>query len=159
MPSILHHAIHLAWCKMGAGLIWSEKKEKYNFTCPKNHGCTSITSQFVADDNSFVLGLLCYRWLSFCSYESSLHMVFTWFCWLFAFFLSFFGLCLLVFFICLVLLMDGFPSLIFIYRVFFKLDPRYVWLLESYVGIWWMGMFHRCACIERKSSRSSKVSF
>ncbi len=29
-------------------------------------------------------------------------------------------------FICLVLLMDGFPSLIFIHGVFFKLDPRCV---------------------------------
>jgi hypothetical protein len=33
----------------------------------------------VVDDSSFVLGLPCYRWLSFHSYESSLHRVFTWF--------------------------------------------------------------------------------
>jgi hypothetical protein len=41
--------------------------------------CTFVTSQFVANDNSFVLGLLCYHWLSFRNHESSLHRVFTWF--------------------------------------------------------------------------------
>jgi len=32
----------------------------------------------VAYDNSFVLSLFCYHWLSFHSYESSLHRVFIW---------------------------------------------------------------------------------
>ncbi len=36
-------------------------------------------------DNTSVLSLLCYHWLSFCNHKSSLHSVFTWFCWLFAF--------------------------------------------------------------------------
>ncbi len=36
-------------------------------------------ARFVADGNSFILGLLCYSWLSFCSDESSLHWVFIWF--------------------------------------------------------------------------------
>jgi hypothetical protein len=39
--------------------------------------CTSITSRFVANDNSFILNLFCYRWLSFRKHESSLHRVFT----------------------------------------------------------------------------------
>ncbi len=47
---------------------------------------------FVADDDSFVLGLLCYRWMSFCSHGSSLHKVFTWFL-----LIVFFELCRLVF--------------------------------------------------------------
>ncbi len=38
-----------------------------------NSYCTYIISQFVTNDSSFVLGLLCYCWLSFHSYESSLH--------------------------------------------------------------------------------------
>jgi hypothetical protein len=74
-------------------------------------------SWFVVDDNSFILGLLSYGWLSFCCHESSLHMIFTWFlfCWLFAF-VWVVSTCV---HICLaLLLMDGFPSLIFIYRVF-----------------------------------------
>jgi hypothetical protein len=57
--------------------------------------CTSITTWFVVNDNSFTLGLLCYHWLTFCSYESSLHKVFTWFL-LIVCFCFFFGLCLLV---------------------------------------------------------------
>ncbi len=40
----------------------------------------------MANDSSFTLSLLCYRWLSFHSHESSLHRVFTfYFRWLFAF--------------------------------------------------------------------------
>ncbi len=41
--------------------------------------CTFVTNRFVVDDNSFVLGLLYYRWLSFRCHEYSLHSVFTWF--------------------------------------------------------------------------------
>jgi hypothetical protein len=52
-----------------------------------------MVSIFVIDDSSFVLSFLCYHWLSFCSHESSLHKVFTWF-WLIVLFN---GLCLLVF--------------------------------------------------------------
>ncbi len=33
------------------------------------------------------------------------------------------------------------------------------WHLEYYVCIWWMGMFHRSACIWMRSSRSRKGSF
>jgi hypothetical protein len=45
-----------------------------------------LTSSFVVDGSFFVLGLLCYCWLSFHSCEFSLHRVFTWlFGWLFAF--------------------------------------------------------------------------
>ncbi len=57
--------------------------------------CTSVTSWFVADDNSFVLGLLCYRWSSSCSQRSYLHRVFTLFLFIICFCFSF-GLCLLV---------------------------------------------------------------
>jgi len=61
--------------------------------------------------------LFCFRssllyWLSFHGCESSLHRVFTWF--LFILWVVF--TCV---FFCLVLLMDGFPSLIFIYKVSF----------------------------------------
>jgi hypothetical protein len=39
--------------------------------------------QFVTNDKSFVLGLLCYCWLSFHTHESSKHKVISWyFCWL-----------------------------------------------------------------------------
>jgi hypothetical protein len=38
---------------------------------------TFVISWFVANDNFFVLGLLCCCWLSFCSHESSLHRVLT----------------------------------------------------------------------------------
>jgi hypothetical protein len=37
--------------------------------------CASIISWFVADDYFFILSLLCYRWLSFCSLGSYLHKV------------------------------------------------------------------------------------
>jgi len=39
--------------------------------------CIFVTSWFVTNDSSFLLGLLCYGWLSFCDHESSLHKVFT----------------------------------------------------------------------------------
>jgi len=39
--------------------------------------CIFVTSWFVTSDSSFLLGLLCYGWLSFCNHESSLHKVFT----------------------------------------------------------------------------------
>ncbi len=70
----------------------------------------------MANDNFLVLGL-CYCWSSFHNRGSYLHRVFS----------LFFVDCLLLFFlwvvstrafICLVLLMDGFLSLIFIYMVF-----------------------------------------
>ncbi len=68
----------------------------------------------MTDDNSFVLGHLCYHWLSFCTHESSLLRVFAWFCccWLFAFvyFILFFGLCLLVFSFALYFWWIGFHS-------------------------------------------------
>jgi hypothetical protein len=38
--------------------------------------CTFVINRFVENDNFFVLGLLCYYWLSFRSHESSLHSVF-----------------------------------------------------------------------------------
>ncbi len=77
----------------------------------------SAASPFVTDDSFFILSLLCCCSLviSF-RCDSSLHKVFT--------------DCSLLFFIwvvftcvriCLVLLMDGFPSLIFIYQVFLSL--------------------------------------
>jgi len=52
--------------------------------------CTSITSWFVINDNFFILGFLCYHWLSFRNYESFLHRVFIlfYFCWLFTFVFS-----------------------------------------------------------------------
>jgi hypothetical protein len=61
----------------------------------------------------YTKGLLCYRWLSFCSCESSLHRVFIWFYWFyfillivcFCFFLWVVSSCI---FICLLLLMDVF---------------------------------------------------
>ncbi len=58
--------------------------------------CTSVISQFVVDDNFFILGLLCYCWFSFCSHESFLHKVFIWFL-LIVFIWFFFRFCLLVF--------------------------------------------------------------
>jgi hypothetical protein len=72
--------------------IWSE----FFISSTHHSQCTSVISQFVADDNSFVLDLLCYHWLSFCNHESSLHRVITWFL-LIVCFCFFFGLCLLVF--------------------------------------------------------------
>ncbi len=50
----------------------------------------------MVDDNFFILGLLCYCWLSFCSHESSLHRVFIWFLLIVCFWF-FFRLCLFVF--------------------------------------------------------------
>ncbi len=38
---------------------------------------TFVTSWFVTNDSSFLLGLLCYDWWLFCNHESSLHKVFT----------------------------------------------------------------------------------
>jgi hypothetical protein len=46
----------------------------------------SVIGQFVTNDNSFVLGFLCYCWLLF--HEFSLHKVFIYFCSLFAFVFS-----------------------------------------------------------------------
>jgi hypothetical protein len=75
-----------------------------------------------------------YRWLSFHSHEFSLHKVFVWFFYLI------FVYCLLLFFlwvvstcvlICLVVLVDGFPSLIFIYKVFFSLVHLYRWGVKN----------------------------
>jgi hypothetical protein len=83
------------------------------------------TSQFMTNDNFLVVGLLCYCWSSFCSHGFYLHKVF-----------SFFVVdCLLPFFLqvvsipslfCLVLLINGFPSLILknIYMVFLLWYPR-----------------------------------
>jgi hypothetical protein len=55
-----------------------------------------LSLAFVADDDYFVLGFLCYCWMSFCSHGSSLHRVFTWFL-LIVCFCFFFELCQLVF--------------------------------------------------------------
>jgi hypothetical protein len=75
----------------------------------------SITSRFVVDDSFFVLGLLCYRWLSFHSRESSLLRVFT--CFLLI--VTFFSLGCVYMCSFLPCTFDGsFPSLIFIYKIF-----------------------------------------
>ncbi len=72
----------------------------------------------MAKYSSFILGFLCYYWLSFHSHESSLHKVFTWFL-LIVCFCFLFRLCLLVFsfalyFCWMVRILDfywwGFPS-------------------------------------------------
>ncbi len=92
---------------------------------------TSITSWFVVDDNFFILGLLYYCWLSFHSLESYLHKVFI---------SLFFNDFLLSFFLwvvsthaffCLVLLMDWFLSLIFIYMVFLLYHIQHITLIVS----------------------------
>jgi len=82
---------------------------KFFIFSTQHNYCTYVTNWFVANDSSFILGFLCYRWLSFCSHESSLHKVLTWFLLIvcFCFFLLVVSICV---FICLVLLMDGFPS-------------------------------------------------
>jgi hypothetical protein len=93
--------------------------------------CTFITSWFVTDDNSFILGFLCYHWLSFRHHESSLHKVFIWFiCWLFTFVFSWVVSTCVLF--CLVLLMDGFSSFILIYKFFFSFSPIFTFLCS-----WW----------------------
>jgi hypothetical protein len=38
---------------------------------------TFVTTWFVANDNFFILGFLCYHWLSFGNHESPLHTIFT----------------------------------------------------------------------------------
>lgn len=65
----------------------------------------------MANDSSFILGLICYHWSSFHNYGSYSHKVFT----LFLFFLWVMSTCASFF---LYLFMDGFLSLIFIYRIF-----------------------------------------
>ncbi len=51
--------------------------------------CTSITScWFVSNDSSFILGLLCYGWLSFCSMSPLCIGSLPDFCWLFVFVFS-----------------------------------------------------------------------
>ncbi len=66
----------------------------------------SLTSGFVVDDSFFlfVLGLLCYCWLSFHSCASSLPD----FCWLFVFVFWIVSTCVVI---CFVLLTSGFPCL------------------------------------------------
>jgi len=62
---------------------------KFFIFSTQHNYCTYVTNWFVANDNSFILGFLCYRWLSFCSHESSLHKVLTWFLLIVCFFFSF----------------------------------------------------------------------
>jgi hypothetical protein len=50
---------------------------KFFISSTHHSQCTSVTSYFVADDNFFVLDILCYRWLSFHNHGSYLHRVFT----------------------------------------------------------------------------------
>jgi hypothetical protein len=80
--------------------------------------CTFVISWFVARNYFLILGFFCYCSSSFHNFGSYLHRVF---------FLLFFIDCLLLFslwvvstcaFICLVLLVDGFSSLIFKYMVY-----------------------------------------
>jgi len=53
--------------------IWS-----WFFISSTHHNqCTSVISQFVVNDNSFILSLFCYYWLSFHSHGSYLHRIFT----------------------------------------------------------------------------------
>jgi hypothetical protein len=85
--------------------------------------CTFVTSWFVAKDNFFVLGLLCYYWLSFCSHESFVHRIFIWFSFTIFFF---FGLCLLVFsFASYFCWMGSHPWFLFIIFFFFFLYYLY----------------------------------
>jgi hypothetical protein len=64
--------------------IWSQ----FLISSTHHNLCTSITSQFVAEDNFFILGLLCYCWLSFCSHVYFLHRVFILFLLTICFFFS-----------------------------------------------------------------------
>jgi hypothetical protein len=66
----------------------------------------------------FCLKFYYYRWLSFCSHESSLHKVFTWFLLIF----FFFWLYLLYILICVVLLMVGSHPWFLFTRFFFYLE-------------------------------------
>ncbi len=73
---------------------------------------TFVISWFVANDNFLVLGFHCYCWSSFHSHGSYLHRVFSLYFvhFLLSFFLWVVFICALI---CLILLMDGFSSLIF----------------------------------------------
>jgi len=52
--------------------IWS----RFFIFFTHHNWCTFDINQFVVDDNSFILGLFCYYWLSFRGHESSLHRIF-----------------------------------------------------------------------------------
>jgi hypothetical protein len=92
------HVHNLAMCISHSNFligcyIWSE----FFISSTHHSQGTSVISWFVVDDNSFVLDLLCYHWLSFCNHESSLHKVITWFllivcfCFFFGFSFTFNG--------------------------------------------------------------------
>ncbi len=83
----INHSNSLTGC-----CTWS----KFLIFSPHHSYGTFVTNWFVADDNSFILSFLCYRWLSFRSHEYSLHRVFTWLL-LIVCFCFFFWLCLFVF--------------------------------------------------------------
>jgi len=75
----------------------------------------------VVDDNYFVLGLLCYHWLSFCGHESFLHRVFTWFLLIACFYFSVSCVYLCFHLPCT---FDGWvPILDFYFRGFFFCNP------------------------------------
>ncbi len=87
-----------------------------------------LTSCSVTDSNFFILGLLCYRWLSSsCNNGSYLHPSFSLFYWLFAFVFSLGWFSLLVLSFAFFFLMVGFMSLIFISTVFLLLVLIHCW--------------------------------
>jgi hypothetical protein len=116
---ILHFRFH----DMGhADLLYFLLKEQHlvDIATEAYHSFHIIASATPLQADSFVLGLLCYRWLSFCNNESSLHKVFIW-CLSIVYFCFFFGLCLLVFSFALYLWwMSSYPWFLFT-RFFFQI--------------------------------------
>jgi len=120
--SARHNDSLASYCTWSRFLISYCTWSRFIVSFMHNDYCTSVTSQFETNDSSFILDLLSYGWLSFCSHESSLHKVFT----LYMIFVD----CLLLFFlwvvfscvlICFVLLMDRFPCFILIYMFFLSI--------------------------------------
>jgi hypothetical protein len=98
LSNLPHTTLQVSWYGSCRFAIFFLLKEQHlvDIAAEASHSFHIIASATPWQANSFVLGLLCYRWLSFCNNESSLHKVFIWFL-LIVCFCFFFGLCPLVF--------------------------------------------------------------